>query len=150
MKKILLIISLALLWSFNVNAQVQTETKATDSEFVKAISSKDAIPAEAVVGKKIAVEIPGGGLKKAADAVSNPNCRTRFTPQEALDATADGNVNMFGAVYSGVTQRTCEEKLPENIQRAVASDKLIGAREFKDYYEAPRLKSIEEMPPAAK
>ncbi len=157
MKKILLIISLALLWSFNVNAQ-QTETKATMEkaavsekkvdveELKKATETKEAI---AIAQKAPAVELPTGNLRKSGDAVSNPNCRTRYTAQEALDSTADGNVNMFGAVYSGVTQRTCEEKLPENIQRAVSdkliSDKLIEAREAERAYEDIEERAYEDI-----
>ena len=108
MKKILLIIALTLLCSFSVNAQ-EVETKAK------------AIDASKLIGKKISTEVPvvaqdvvtgtkSGPVAEMKKAVVDPNCRTSLTADEAYKSTADGNVNTFGATYSTVTPRTCEEK----------------------------------------
>lgn len=82
MKKLLLIIALTLLWSFSANAQIERATKKI---------SKDIIRADEVLSEP-----------------SNPNCRTHFTPPEAYESTADGNVNTYKATYSTVTTRNCE------------------------------------------
>ena len=82
MKKILLILALTLLWSFNVSAQLK---QGPDGKVVYPSTKNE-------VGKV------------------NDDCRTSLTADEAYKSTADGNVNTFGATYSTVTPRTCEEK----------------------------------------
>ncbi len=88
MKKILLILALALVCSFNANAQ-QTEFKKTISK---------------------------GVVTETKSKVSAEPCVT-YTAEQALDATTDGNNNTFAAVYSTNATRNCGgknvEKLPD-------------------------------------
>ena len=88
MKKILLILALALVCSFNANAQ-QTEFKKTISK---------------------------GVTTETKSTVSAEPCVT-YTAEQALDATTDGNNNTFAAVYSTNATRNCDgkhgEKLPD-------------------------------------
>ena len=98
MRKLLLIIALTLLWSFSANAQLQTETKATKAKATK--------------------------ISETLPESSSPNCRTHYTAPEAYKNTADGNVNTFSAIYSGVTARTCEDKALEDARL----DERVSAR----------------------
>ena len=81
MKKILLILALALVCSFNANAQ--------QTEFKKATSK--------------------GVVTETKSTVSSEPCVT-YTAEQALDATTDGNNNTFAAVYSTNTTRNCDGK----------------------------------------
>ena len=81
MKKILLILALALVCSFNANAQ-QTELKKATSK---------------------------GVVTETKSKVSAEPCVT-YTAEQALDATTDGNNNTFAAVYSTNATRNCDGK----------------------------------------
>ena len=93
MKKILLILALALVCSFNANAQ-QTELKKATSK---------------------------GVVTETKSKVSAEPCVT-YTAEQALDATTDGNNNTFAAVYSTNATRNCGgknvEKLPDFSDKA--------------------------------
>ena len=106
MKKILLILALALVCSFNANAQTNGE------ELVKAakkrvVTAEDAVAKEAAKEKAICVDCK---IHKAVPekkiSVSSEPCVT-YTAEQALDATVDGNNNTFAAVYSTNATRRC-------------------------------------------
>ena len=85
MKKILLILALALVCSFNANAQLKQLPDGT-------------------------VVYPATGTNEKKASVSAEPCVT-YTAEQALDATTDGNNNTFAAVYSTNTTRNCGGKL---------------------------------------
>jgi hypothetical protein len=91
MKKILLILALALVCSFNANAQLKQLPDGT-------------------------VVYPATGTNEKKASVSAEPCVT-YTAEQALDATTDGNNNTFAAVYSTNATRNCGgknvEKLPD-------------------------------------
>ncbi len=98
MKKILLILALALVCSFNANAQ-----NVPDKE----------------IGKRFYVNptpVPshsgGSDNGTVANLKSSEPCVT-YTAEQALDATTDGNNNTFAAVYSTNATRNCGGKLDE-------------------------------------
>ena len=92
MKKILLILALALVYSFNANAQY-----VLDKEIRKKISV-DPTPVPSHSG--------GSDNGIVANLESSEPCVT-YTAEQVLDATTDGNNNTFAAVYSTNATRNC-------------------------------------------
>ena len=116
MKKILLILAMALLWSFNVNAQAAEEKLAVEAMPTKALDraiSADKIatlPTDSykVEADRLPVEL---GPQKAVQrdlksGAASESCVT-YTAEKALDATANDNNNVFVAVYSTNATRNC-------------------------------------------
>ena len=100
MKKILLILALALVCSFNANAQLKQAPDGT-------------------------VVYPATGTNEKKASVSAEPCVT-YTAEQALDATTDGNNNTFAAVYSTNATRNCGgkhvKKLPSEAISFLPSD----------------------------
>ncbi len=90
MKKILLILALALVYSFNANAQFE--------KYIGDKISKDPTPVPSHSG--------GSDNGIVANLESSEPCVT-YTAEQALDATTDGNNNTFAAVYSTNATRNC-------------------------------------------
>ena len=97
MKKILLILALALVCSFNANAQ-----NVPGDRFK--ISDKISID-------PTTVPLHSGGSDNGivANLESSEPCVT-YTAEQALDATTEGNNNTFAAVYSTNATRNCGGK----------------------------------------
>jgi len=137
MKKILLILALALVCSFNANAQTNGEelVKATKKRVVTAedavAKEAVAVPAEEVfareaefVEEKAYAEEAVAEKVKAEEKAICVDCKKQkavpekkmsvssepcvtYTAEQALDATIDGNNNTFAAVYSTNATRRC-------------------------------------------
>jgi len=97
MKKILLILALALVCSFNANAQNVPGDRVARDKISHKIS-KDPTPVPSHSG--------GSDNGIVANLESSEPCVT-YTAEQALDATTDGNNNTFAAVYSTNATRNC-------------------------------------------
>ena len=148
MKKILLILALALVCSFNANAQtngeelskVLTLKKATAEDAVAKEATKElelteeaAKEVEFVEEKAYAEEAVAVKAEEKAVKISDSSepCVT-YTAEQALDATVEGNNNTFAAVYSTNATRNCGgknvEKLPDfsdNVRPLLPSDEDV-------------------------
>ena len=98
MKKILLILALALVCSFNANAQNVPGDRFKISDKISGKISKDPTPVPSHSG--------GSDNGIVANLESSEPCVT-YTAEQALDATTDGNNNTFAAVYSTNATRNC-------------------------------------------
>ena len=117
MKKILLILALALVCSFNANAQNVPGDRSAPGDIgahkmIFDKISKDPTPVPSHSG--------GSDNGTVANLESSEPCVT-YTAKQALDATTDGNNNTFAAVYSTNATRNCGGKLG-------TSEKLIDAK----------------------
>ena len=103
MKKILLILALALVCSFNANAQNVPGDRSAPGDIgahkmIFDKISKDPTPVPSHSG--------GSDSGIVANLESSEPCVT-YTAEQALDATTDGNNNTFAAVYSTNATRNC-------------------------------------------
>ena len=98
MKKILLILALALVCSFNANAQNVPGDRSAPRDKIFDKISVDPTPVPSHSG--------GSDNGTVSDLKSSEPCVT-YTAEQALDATTDGNNNTFAAVYSTNATRNC-------------------------------------------